>query len=152
PGVDAVAAAKLQDFLELPVDRVVFIEEVFAAAGEGAELAAEHRLAGVPVGAVPGAVPVKGLFRSVVEARDAERHHVESKSAEYPLRLFLVGAETGLVSAFADLVVVVEQGDDLVAEPGVRALPDQFGVAEQGEILGGITVALGQEFEFVRYV
>src|SRR5205807_8945687 len=151
-GVDAVIAAELQDSLQLPVDRVVFIEEVLAAAGEGAELAAKHRLANVPVGPVAGAMSVEELLRPVIDARYAERHRIERQGGHYPFGLVLVSTKPGLVRSFADLVVIVEQGDHLVAEPGVGALSDEFGIAEQAEIVAGIAIAFRQELELVGYV
>ena len=47
------------------------------------------------------------------------------------------GGQPGLRAALAHLVVVVVAGHHGVAQPGVRVLADQRGVAEQVEVVGG---------------
>jgi hypothetical protein len=61
----------------------------------------------------------------------------------------VIGAETGLVVAFADLVVIVDHGQDFVAEPCVGLLPDLERIAEKIEVIRGIAIPLDQILELV---
>ncbi len=67
---------------QLPVDRVVLVEEVPPPRAESAELAAEHGLADV---AVVVALAVEALLAAVIDARDAQRGGVERQDVQQQL-------------------------------------------------------------------
>src|SRR4051812_26084808 len=128
---------------------MVLLEAVTLPTAEGTELPAEHALADVTVVA---ARSVEALLAAVVDAGDPERGGIERQHGEGEARPDRVGAETRLVGAFPNLIVVVVEGDDLVAEPRVRVLVDEHGVAEQREVLLGLSAALDHPLELVRDV
>jgi len=109
-------AAQFRHLRDEAVDLVVLVEEVALAALQGAEFAAEHAFAQE---AVIVARPIEALLGAVVEAGDAHGGEVE---AQYGLEVFVavvdfIAAEAPLVVALAHLVVVIEQGDNVLAEP-----------------------------------
>src|SRR5438876_9291725 len=63
-----------------------------------------------------------------------------------------VAAEPALATALADLVVVVDQGDDLVAVPAVPGRLTQGPVAEQREVIRRVAVARDHTLQLARDV
>src|SRR5262249_21145218 len=127
-----IAAADGEDPAELYVDRMRFIEEVPIARFERAEFATEHRFANE---AIAVAVSVESLFGAVVDARDAHARHQERQRRQGPsaalmlTRTFIV-REPRLVRSLAHLIVIVECGHDLVAEPGMGVFAHEQRIPE----------------------
>ena len=45
--------------------------------------------------------------------------------------------------------MIVEEGDNLITEPGMGSLTNQFRIAKETKVFIGIAVALGQELHFI---
>ena len=135
--------AQRRDVGDEAVDLVVFVEEMPTRALQRTEGAAEHAFAQVAV-VVAGAV--EGLLGTVVNAGDAHGTEVQTQHClEVSIAIVdPVATEAPLVVALAHLVVIVEQGDDVLAEPHVRGLVHQRRIAEQVEEVNRLAPALGQ--------
>ena len=90
--------------------------------------------------ASPDAVlPSSGLLRAVVDAGDAHRGQLQASTSNARSRT-AASPQKRALRALADLVVVVHQGDHLVAEPAWRVRLIQQPVAEQGEVIRRVGV------------
>src|SRR5262245_36165502 len=130
----------------------VLVEEVAALGAQTTKPAAEHVLPEDEVRAVGAPSAVEALLGAVIEAGDPHGgqlhgHHVERQVAEPN-----VAAEARLRATLADLIVVVHQGNHLVAIPAVPGRRIQNPVAEYGEIIHWVGVSRDHAFELARDV
>src|ERR1043166_7097257 len=129
---------------------MIFVEEVDVFAFVGTEFTTEHCLPDIAVSALSSSMAVEALFRAIVDTRNAKGEHIQGQRIQYQLGSTGVRTESCLVSAFADLVVIVKKCDHLVAEPRMAVFAYEQRITEQLEVVIRIAISLGEKFHLVR--
>src|SRR4029453_15207391 len=111
------------------------------------ESATEHALAEHEVRAARTPTAVEALLGPVIDARNPHRGELRCDDVEGEVAKPAVAAEPRLARAFADLIVVVDQGDHAVPVPAVQGVVVEPPVWEDGEVLGRLAVAAGHPLE-----
>src|SRR6476620_11650323 len=108
-----------------------------------AESAATHVLAKNQVAGARAPAAVEALFAAVVNAGDARGGQLHGHHVESQVTIALIAAEPAFSGPFSDLIVIVDDGHDLVAIPPVFGAIGliQLPVAEDGEVIERVALA-----------
>ena len=110
--------------------------------------ATEHAFPENDVKAARTTATVELLLSSVIDARDAHGGQLGRDYLEREITVLRVSAEAHVASAFAHLVVIINQRDNLAPVPAMLCRVVQRSILEQREVVLRVSQTANHSFKF----